>query len=60
MPVTLNSKLVPLLGATSVGPDVTVPVVPERVISDAIKLATLIGSSNIALKVALSVGVGSA
>gem|GEM_PF-4287021 len=60
IPVTINSKLVPLFGATSVGPDVTVPVVPDSVMSAVIKLTTLIGSSNTTLKLAESITVGSA
>lgn len=59
IPVTVNSKLVPLFGDISVGPEVTVPVVPASVISEAVNVAILMGSSNIALKVALSVDVGS-
>lgn len=59
MPVTINSKLVPLFGAISIGPEVTDPVVPESDISPAIKVPMLIGSSNITLKVAESVLVGS-
>lgn len=57
--VTVNSKLVALLGATSVGPDVTVPVVQESEISPVVKLPILIGSSNTTLNVALSTIVGS-
>jgi hypothetical protein len=57
--VTVNSKLVPLLGNTSVGPEVMVPVVPDTVISAVVKLQVLITSSKTTLYVALFIVVGS-
>ena len=59
IPVTVNSKLVSLLGATCDGPEVTDPLVPERVISEAMNVAKSIGSSKTTLKVALFTEVGS-
>ena len=59
IPVTVNSKLVPLFGATSVGPEVTVPVVQVSVMSPELKVPVFIASSKTTLKVALSTAVGS-
>lgn len=57
--VTVNSKLVPLFGETSVGPEVTVPVVPDKVISPAVNVPVLITSLKTTLKVTLFIVVGS-
>jgi hypothetical protein len=59
IPVTVNSKFVPLFGAISVGPDVTVPVVPESVISHEVNVEVLITSSKVTVYVAESTVVGS-
>ena len=61
IPVTSNSKLVPSFGATSVGPEVIVPVVvPEIFISLESKELDTIGSLNKTLNVAELFEVGSA